>query len=80
MKKNQKLPNSKLALIKNELDLLELNEGICRNELIKKHYVIDGSWLDPFNDNNFRSTLTNARKLMPNKQFTTIKGIITRLK
>ena len=79
MKKNQTLPKSKVALIKLELDSYELNQSICRMELMKKHYIIDGSIFDEFSDNNFIVVLTAARKLMLGKVFKTIGGQITRI-
>lgn len=80
MIKGQKLPRSKVALIKLELDSFELNQSICRIKLMKKHYIVDGSLLDEFNDNNFRVVLTAVRKLMPEKKFETIDKMITRTK
>lgn len=76
----QRLPNSKIALIKNELNALEVNESVCRKELLKKHYPIDGGVFDEFHDNNFRVVLCNVRKLMKEKEFKAINGQITRVK
>lgn len=75
-----KITDQKLLRIKNELDSIEVNESVCRKELLNKHYPMDGSWLDEFHDNNFRVVLCNVRKLMPEKEFKTINGHITRLK
>jgi len=67
---------TKPEIIEFELNSLDLGKEIDKKQFVKKLY---GDF-DYFTQRSFDVHLSKAKKLIPNKEFKTIKGKITRVK
>lgn len=58
------------------LDTLQVGKGFDKKEFVKSHW----GYSDYFKERTFDVSFCKAKKQMPEKDFKSIKGVITRIK